>query len=152
MAVCGRCLICGYKFDGRLDDGTEPDAAIRWECKTCPSGWGSAKGCVYEPTTDKRNWADRACAKCKLPPTDHEPHEHAICQKCHEHLVDNKAITVAAEALLALVRERALPAVDTDPLVQALRQKVVSTYYDHHGDWPEDEYVDDMMKQLKDVL
>jgi hypothetical protein len=35
MAVCGRCLICGYKFDC-----TERDVAIRWNCKDDGCNWG----------------------------------------------------------------------------------------------------------------
>lgn len=85
MAVCGRCLICGYKFDGRHDDGTEPDVAVRWECKrTGP--------CAKRAEYSERHY--------------NEAHEHAICTKCHDHLVDDEAITIVAQALLALVRER----------------------------------------------
>lgn len=85
MAACGRCLICGYKFNGRLDDGTAPDEAVRWPCSR----------------------GDR-CSRATARDLDElgETHEHALCVTCHDHLVDDDTISAVAQALLAMVRER----------------------------------------------
>lgn len=80
MAVCGRCLICGHKFDG--DD--TPDVAIRWPCD---------RGEECEKAT-QRAWKAFG-----------EVHTHAICTGCHDILVSDQ-IPSAVSDLLALVRAR----------------------------------------------
>jgi len=62
MAVCGRCLICGHKFSC-----SKEDEAVRWVC---------TRGETCARATEH---AHKAYGKF---------HEHAICIKCHDGLVD----------------------------------------------------------------
>lgn len=76
MAVCGRCLICGYKFRGKDDEtGTDLDAPIIAECDLCP-------------------------------PRDGEKREHKICQRCHDALAHHGVLDDAIADMLALVARR----------------------------------------------
>lgn len=85
MAVCGRCLICGHKFDGRSDDGIAHDEAVRWECAS------EHPTCIH----DARQMAM----------SFNEIHEHAICTGCHDVLVSPE-LPSAVTDLLNLVRAR----------------------------------------------
>lgn len=75
MAVCGRCLLCGYKFNGQLADGTEPDMGVRWECES------TRDYCVGR-----------------------EPHEHKICNTCITALLDGTLEGAVADIVALLTR------------------------------------------------
>lgn len=79
MAVCGRCLLCGHKFDG---DNT-PDVAVRWVCESA----------VCEEHIDRaaKAW--------------NEQYTHAICTQCHDNLM-NGTVGAAVNDLAALLARR----------------------------------------------
>lgn len=82
MAVCGRCLICGHKFDG--DD--TPDVGVRWECKC------DTDTCASSRETMLRAW--------------NEVKTHAICTPCVAALADGTLDRAAADLVALLARRR----------------------------------------------
>lgn len=85
MAVCGRCLLCGYKFNGRLDDDTEPDVATRWECN-----------CTNADCEGSRKYFRENYNEVKT---------HAICRPCVDQLVNGTLSGVVSD-LVTLVAKR----------------------------------------------
>ena len=80
MAVCGRCLICGHKFDG----DTTPDVGVRWDCK-CDNDY-----CTNHRESDKIH--------------HYEPRTHAICNPCINGLSDDTLEGAAADLVALLAR------------------------------------------------
>lgn len=81
MAVCGRCLICGHKFDG----DTTPDVGVRWVCV-----------CDTDTCASSREAMKRAWDEIKT---------HAICTPCVRGLADGTLDRAVAD-LVALVARR----------------------------------------------
>lgn len=81
MAVCGRCLLCGHKFDGY----NTPDVAVRWAC--------ADEG---EACTRRRERSAKVFG---------EAYTHAICSSCHDALTDG-TIDGALRDLVAMLDAR----------------------------------------------
>jgi hypothetical protein len=82
VAVCGRCLICGHKFNG----DTTPDVGVRWAC-----------ACSNEHCTKQRLHFEKVYEEVRT---------HAICASCIEHLADGVTLPAAVADLMALVTRR----------------------------------------------